>query len=116
MAITKTDVIAIASELESVPDATWNVVLSMTAAQMNASSWGSKLDMAAVWLAAHLATMTQRSALAEAAKKSVTIGPISVSYDTSGDRSPTGAGLESTSYGQEYKRLCRLFMPHRLGV
>lgn len=46
-----------------------------------------------------------------AAVKSVTIGPVSTSYETSSSSGTDGGPYGGTSYGREYHRLIRLYSP-----
>ena len=60
MAITWSDVTVIAPELSSVPSPSQTVFIADAYAQMNAGIWGGYLDRGAKYLAAHLATMSNR--------------------------------------------------------
>jgi hypothetical protein len=64
MAITSVDVLKIAPELTTVISAaTWTVLIAQAYNEMNATVWGAYLDIGATWLAAHLATLTQRKGI-----------------------------------------------------
>lgn len=101
MAITKDDVLLIAPELSAVPDGTWTQLIADAYLQLSPTFWDLRLDLAAKYLVAHLATLTQRGG--SPLVSSQTVGPVSVTYAVG---SSLGASsLESTPYGQEYRRL-----------
>lgn len=96
------DVVNIAPELATIATNAQTAILSDVYNEMNADVWGSKLDIGAKWLAAHLATVGPRRKGAGGPIMSQTVAQVSQSYGT------TAAALSSlgaTSYGQEYERL-----------
>lgn len=100
--ITWTDVVAMAPELSTVPLASQTAVLAAVALQMDVDLWDAKLNLGAVYLAAHLATIRGRNGVG---------GPVvaesagSVSRAYSASVAAGAAQLGSTSYGIEYERL-----------
>lgn len=110
MAITSSDVLLIAPELSTISGGQWTAILAQVTMQMDATAWGTWLDKGAVYLAAHLATMTKRVGTAGAVQ-SESVGSVSRSYAVSS--SVDGAALRSTSYGMEYSRLLNLLAAAR---
>ena len=123
--ITKAEVIAIAAEFAD-PRLTsdqWATVLLLTSEQVNVSAFPSqvKADLAARYLAAHIATKLKANEAAGSGNggaqgplSSVTVGSVSKTFRTSSavdSVSSQAAELMSTSYGREYYRLVRLWCP-----
>jgi hypothetical protein len=108
VAITKTDVLLIAPELSGVADDTWDALIADAALQMNVDVWGTRYNLGAKYLVAHLATLTTRRG--SPLVSSQTVGPVSVSYAV-GTPTDGGSDLESTPYGREYRRLARALAP-----
>lgn len=104
MAITITwaDVVALAAELSTVPVATQAFILAALPRQMNEDVWGGSLNLAATYLAAHLATVIRRRG-AGGSVQSQTAGGVSQAFAISVARDP--GGLTATSYGTLYESL-----------
>jgi hypothetical protein len=102
MAITKADLGAIAPELLAVSDERFSFVLDLVGDEVDETTWGGTYKLAAALYAAHLLTITTSN---RGAVTGETVGSISRSYASRPGAG--GTGLESTSYGAEYRRLCR---------
>lgn len=114
ISITWADVEAIAPELADVEVVTQNAILLQVDGQMNSDVWGSKLDMGAVWLAAHLATVGPGRSGVAGPVIAESVGQVSRQYAAS---VAAGAGqLGSTSYGMEYERLLMTVPAARLAL
>jgi hypothetical protein len=96
--ITWADVQVVAPELSSVPSGSQTVFIADAYAQMNTAIWGAYLDRGAKYLAAHLATMSNRRGQAGPASEKH-VGKIGQSNAV--NKGP----LASTSYGEEYLRI-----------
>lgn len=113
LSITWADVVAVAPELSSVDLATQTKVLADTAAGMNEDVWGPKLNTAAPWLAAHLATLTKRSGTGGQVI-SESVGQVSRTYASSVAQ---GSGMYgSTVYGVEFERIMKTLPAARFVV
>lgn len=108
MAITWTEVEALATELSTVPVAAQNEILN-TVNALPADVWGSSLKAGQLALARHLGTISQRRNGMGGAITSATLGAASVTYATTSGASTDSIG--STSWGQEYDRLL-MALPH----
>lgn len=95
------DVVNIAPELLTLPVGAQNAILAQVYEELNPEVWCSKLDLGAVWLAAHLATISKRGG-AGGPVMSQTVGQVSQSYATTMSALSL---LGATAYGQEYERL-----------
>lgn len=107
MAVTITwdDVVNIAPELVDVAEATQDAILDDVALQLNDDIWGARINIGAKYLAAHLASITNRGgAVGQVTEEKV--GEVSRSYAVD-SASGGGSGLDDTSYGQEFQRLLR---------
>ena len=110
MALTWSDVTAMAPELADVPVAAQTEILA-TVADLPADVWASALTRGQLALARHLGTIQKRrGAAGQVVSKSV--GAASVSYAALMNPSP----LSSTVYGQEYERLVMTLSAARFGV
>jgi hypothetical protein len=118
----KDDVIAYpAPELTGavLTDPEWAGVLEQVDAQVSAAGWGTqeRADMGGKWLAAHLATKLKESKAGGASGGAsgpltgVTVGQVSKTFaaPNTSTTSTSDSVLMTTSYGQEYIRLRRLF-------
>lgn len=79
--------------------------------QINRSFFGARADDAHHYLAAHFAKVIPTSAETTAsaqAKKSMTVGPVSITY-ADGLSSGSLGDFDSTIYGQQYKRILSLY-------
>ena len=110
------------SDSTTYPPARIQLEISAAYGQLNASRFGSQLDLAASLFVAHylvLAARQNKAALqggipgqAAAPQSSKTVGPVSASYDTQA-AAIEGAGLwNSTVYGQ---RLYKMMQQYCLG-
>lgn len=111
-AITQADVTAIAPELggSALNNDTWTAILADVTEQVNESAFPSAAAArrAAAYLAAHLATfsMAKGGTGGSAPVQSETVGEVSRTYAIS-VASDVG-NLQSTGYGREWLRRCRL--------
>lgn len=108
MAITWTDVAAMATELATVPIAAQNEILD-TVNALQSDVWGNSLRAGQLALARHLGTIGQRRNGMGGSVVSATLGSASVTYASSSGSN--GDSLASTSWGQEYERLL-MALPH----
>ncbi|HLZ09675.1 MAG TPA: DUF4054 domain-containing protein [Chloroflexota bacterium] len=92
------DVVVVAPELSTVPNGSQTVFIADAYAQMNTAIWGAYLDRGAKYLAAHLATMSNRRGQAGAASEKH-VGKIGQSNAV--NKGP----LNSSAYGEEYLRI-----------
>lgn len=91
--VTWDDVIAVAPELSSVPEAAQDAILTQVDEQLSASVWGTRLASGQTYLAAHLGTVR---------------GAPNYQSESVGDHTRQVEGdLNSTSYGREFRRLVR---------
>ncbi len=98
MAITWTNVTAVAPELSTVAVATQTAILAQVNSELSTAVWGSKIEIGRAWLAAHLGTI---AGIEEGGGvvQSETVGAVSRTYAVgSGD-------YTSTAYGNEFNRL-----------
>jgi hypothetical protein len=103
MAITWQDVVDIAPELSTIATGTQTKILAMVGRQVaNVDNWGELIDDASAYLAAHLATLTQK--LGNGPTASEGVGPLNRSYVSLLQFGMLG----QTSYGIEYLRLARM--------
>lgn len=115
MAITWTHVLEIAPELSVVAPSTRAALLEDVALQVSASAWGTRADLASKYLAAHLATLSQRGGAGPSgAVGGESVGDVSISY-LSGTPPANATDYASTTYGREFARLLRL-LPQRIGL
>lgn len=108
MAITWTDVLNVAPDLSTVPNAARAAILDTVFQQLVEDVWGNRYDDACAYLAAHYGTVYLRGANGPAGPlASESVGPVSRAYMAF---SPPGSDptLDSTSYGKEYRRLLML--------
>lgn len=114
MAITWADVVIIAAELSTVATSKQNAILADVSAQLALSQWGSqaRLDIAAKYLAAHLASV--KGVAPAGPMTSETVGPLTRSF--AAPMMTSTNALESTGYGREFLRLRRTLMTGRMMV
>jgi hypothetical protein len=105
--ITSADVLLVAPELTGVTSGQWTAILADVYTEIVVANWGTeaKANRAAKQLAAHMATVSGRAG-AGGAVQSQSVGGVSISFAV---QATAGTGLHSTSYGQEYARLLRLY-------
>lgn len=106
MAVTKADVLLIAPELSEVDDARFAAAIADALLQMNTEALGARADLVLKYLVAHLVSLGEQGG-SEGTVTSETVGGVSRTYSAAA----TGGGETGTSYGDEYKRLLRLFSP-----
>ncbi len=103
MAITITwaDVVNLpAAELASVPTAAQDAILASLPLRMDVDAWGSKANLGAAYLAAHLATVGRRGGTGGAVTGE-SVGSVSRQY-----AAPlAGNALAASAYGLEYEAL-----------
>ena len=108
--VTWQDVAALAPELASVSAELQTAVLDQVTEEVCVEKWGTlaRANIAAGWLARHVATIYGRGQ--SGALSSVSVGGVSKSFSV-----PAGASrLSETGYGREYLRLVRLWLPRML--
>lgn len=124
LTITKDDVVAYpAPELAQadIDDTTWTLLISLAGQEMSATlGTQDKIDRCGRFLVAHMATLLNKqkrgaNAAGGAAGplQSVKVGPVEKTFATveAWTKAPvTAAVLGTTSYGQEYLRLIRIFL------
>lgn len=101
------------------PDPVVQLQLTVAYTLLREDVWGSMLDTAAGWVAAHflvLATKTQSAAAAGRAPGAVTgvqasksVDKVSVSYDTKASTNEDAAFWNLTSYGVQFLWFARMF-------
>lgn len=110
MGFVQADVEAIAPELTGKLSAeAWTLLLEVSGMQVAGIPEGRKRDMAAIYLAAHLASMSKPGGGGgSGALSSVTVGAVTKAFAVpSGDTE----ALQSTRYGKQYLQLIRLWAP-----
>lgn len=112
LTIDKADVLLFAAELSSVTDAQWAAIFADVELEVGPLTAGNQLraDRMGAQLAAHFATVRHMRTGGSAAPgplTSVTVGQVSKSFASPAPSQ--NMALESTKYGQEYDRLCRVF-------
>lgn len=112
MAIVWADVTAIAPELSTVGASTQTAILAYANAELDAATWGGRLERGRAYLAAHLATLSRRAG-SGGAVVSESVGDVSRAYST-GDA--LASDLEATAYGKEFRRLIKTLPLARFGV
>lgn len=97
--ITWADVLLIAPELSTLSSGQQTAILAQVELQMGKGIWGANIDLGAVWLAAHLGTLTKRAGRAGPVTQEA-VGQVSHSFGV-----PLMSLLNATVYGQEFERL-----------
>lgn len=118
MAITWDDVVARAPALSDVETETQDALIEDAYAQLSETNWGDNLDLAAIWLCAHLGSISLLSSTAASATGPVlseTVGSVSRTY-SAGSSSSSSTELDSTAYGREFLRLQRSLLTARIGL
>ena len=108
MAVTWSRVSALAPALAAIPVLTQAEILAHVAVQLDEVALGDRYDTASLYLAAHLGTLVLRDATGPGGPvASESVGEASRSYAVF---SPMGsdAVLDSTPWGKEFRRLCRV--------
>lgn len=109
MAVTRTDVLAIAPELGTIApeDGRWAAFIADAYSELGAAVWGTRLDRGAKYLVAHWMTVSTGNAggALKGAVLSESVGGISRTY---AQPTATRGTYASTSYGAEFLRLQRL--------
>lgn len=95
------DVVNLASELSTFPAPAQATIISQAYLRMDASAWGPLLDTGAAWLAAHLATIANRKGK-PGAPTGYRVGSVSSSWALVPVQQ---SRLDTTSYGQEFRRM-----------
>lgn len=111
MAISWTDVVAIAPHLSSTPVATQNAVLAMATRWVSDVSWGVHADDGRTYLAAHLASSSVSGNQAGPIL-SETLGPMSRSYAGAGLPPGVKGSLALSTYGATFKWMMDSIVPH----
>ncbi len=109
MAVTASDVKALATELASVADATITTWIAIVERQINRAAFGVKADDAVTYLTSHYVTINEKAATgASGTVGTVTsrkVGDVSTSFSTPANLSTSDAMLSSTMWGQLYLNL-----------
>jgi hypothetical protein len=107
--ITWSDVTALAPELADKPVEFQNAILTQVRDEVTDTKWGSmtRANIAAAWLARHLATVAPRGAGGYGPLSSISVGGVSKSFAQVS--STDGTSLSSTRYGNEYLRLIKVW-------
>lgn len=101
----------IAPELATVADETLDAWLTFAAARISATAWGDLYEQAACYLAAHLYTVSQRSASGESGAGAVVgrkAGDLEIRYGAVVGVLSSDATLATTPYGVEFLSLRKL--------
>lgn len=117
--ITWADVIAIAAELEDVPDVARAIILAHVNGALNPAVFGkvASLRLARILLAAHLGTysLPGNSGISSGDIVSESVGGISRTYAAvTSNASAEEGGLDGTTYGQSLKAILRSQVRARL--
>lgn len=107
MAITKADVLARYAEFGTILDPEWAAVIADAALQVNPSLWGSKSDLATVYLTAHLLGTAHPSLIPQGRITSESMDGTSYRYAVA-DHAAATEDLDATPYGRHYKALRKL--------
>lgn len=112
MAITWTDVTALAPSLSTISVAGQNEILARVALEVGPGQWGALQTQGQLALARHLGVVSLRGTGAPGPLISETVGPLSRQF-----AAPilTASALSSTPWGAEYARL-RALLPCRFGL
>lgn len=113
MAITWANVVDIDADLANVPVGGQNAILAQVLLRLSAAQWGTKLDLASVYLAAHHGVLSRRgSAGAGGPIQSESIGGVSQSYAVF---SPNGSDpfWDQSPWGKVFRQLLRELVPTR---
>jgi hypothetical protein len=118
MAVTWTDVVALAPSLVDVPVEAQTLILAQVARQVGPVKWGAWVDDGRLYLAAHLGAMYLSADEAGGGGGSVvgpvqseTVGPVSRTFAIlSSSAGSSSAAFDATAWGQEYKRLRSLLV------
>lgn len=104
------DVVALAPELGTLSVGTQNLIVEEANGEVIAKNWPNeaRAKSAARYLAAHKGTLLKRGG-GGAPLQSVSMGGVSKTYAVS--MAADASVLRSTSYGQEYLRLLKLYAP-----
>lgn len=109
-------------EFAAVSDGTVNVYIARASAEINETTWGTRAKWAGMALTAHFMALdslgtsggSPGGSSGAGAVSAMTVGGVSVSYDTSGSSAAVDSGyaadLTKTRYGLEYVRLSKLQM------
>lgn len=107
MAVTWADVAALDPPMAAVGATTQTAILTFLASYLNAPSWGDKLDLATLLLAAHLGAITLRGGGAGGVGPvlSESAGAVSRSYANTLMMQQGMAAYGATVWGQQYVTL-----------
>ena len=106
MAVVVADVTNRAKEFASLTSAEIERASDDAELQINATAWGTKANLATIYLAAHfLSAWNPDLAIAAGAVSSETVGEVSRTYAVGS--APAAGDYGSSRWGVEYKRLMR---------
>lgn len=115
--ITWSDVVALAPSLSTVEVTTQDAVLAAVALTVVGEDWGARQNLAATYLAAHLATVALRGATgAQGPLTGLTVGQVSRSF--AAPPLPLGGAVfyETTNFGRAYLQVLRSIPAFRMVV
>ena len=106
---------SIAPEFEDVGDTRINFWITETASMVNDDVWGQKACLAKGLLVAHQLTLQARQGRAGSIKREK-VGDLEKEWENNSD-SDSSDDLDTTTYGQQYKRLrkCLVITPRVVG-
>ncbi len=97
----KANILAIAAELSSVSDGTFDLVLADVALQITEAVFGARQEVAQRYLAAHRLTVINGTEKGGAVVSERT-GDVATSY-----AAPGSDDYNETAYGREFARICK---------
>lgn len=116
-AITWSQVVLIAPELETLPSGAQDLILDYVNQALPVGPWGGedgpKIKLGRVYLAAHLGTLSASGTGGLGQILEVSEGDVITRF---AEASKAGSSLEQTGYGQEFKRLSRKTTARFCGV
>jgi hypothetical protein len=104
MAITKADVLARFAEFATIQDPEWTAVIGDASLSVNATLYGSKADLANIYLTAHLLGVAHPSMVPTGRVTSESMDGTSYRYAVA-DHAVAGDDLDTTPYGRLFKAL-----------
>lgn len=116
-AITWTQVVLLAPELETLPSGAQDLILDYVNQALPVGPWGGesgpKLKLGRIYLAAHMGTLTASGSGGLGQITEVSEGDVVTKF---AEAAKSGSSLDQTSYGQEFKRLGRTTSARICGV
>lgn len=104
--VTWAQVVSLCPDVATVPLAAQTLILAFVDGELDATRWGSKYTLGAIYYCAHLGLGALAGSGSSAGPViSESVGGVSVAYGVSVAQSPTDLG--STGYGRQYQTLAR---------